>query len=334
MKNIVVFSDGTGQEGGKGANSNVYKLFNMVENRTNKQVVFYDKGIGSGKLDKLFALTGRGFSKNILDCYRFIFENYEAGDKIYLFGFSRGAATVRSLTGFIEMFGILPKSRDDLIKKAFKIYKIADEGERKDVAEKFIAKNHTMWTKVEFLGVWDTVAALGVPIDFIDKIIDKLPWSRHKFHDFKLAPCVINTRHAVSIDENRRTFKPVLFSDKEKKEAQTLKQYWFAGVHSDVGGGYKVQDLSDIALEWMLKEAVDQKLLIYKYNKVAINPDPHGKMHNFKKGVNKLLPKETRSWDDKEYGVIDIHISAIARAEKNVNYKPWALQIEGYNEVD
>jgi uncharacterized protein (DUF2235 family) len=89
-KNIIIFSDGTGQEGGKGSNSNIYEMFNLVEDRTSKQVSFYDRGIGTG-WNKLFGnVGGAGISKNIMDCYTFIFENYEAGDQIYLFGFSRG----------------------------------------------------------------------------------------------------------------------------------------------------------------------------------------------------------------------------------------------------
>ena len=108
-KNIVVFSDGTGQEGGEGNNTNVYNLFNMVEDRTASQVAFYDRGLGTGWRKITGNGAGVGISENIIDCYEFIFENYQAGDKIYLFGFSRGAFTVRSLSGFINLFGILPK---------------------------------------------------------------------------------------------------------------------------------------------------------------------------------------------------------------------------------
>ena len=122
-KNIIVFSDGTGQEGGKGNNTNVYKLFNMIEDRTQKQISFYDRGLGTGLRKITGNIAGMGISKNILECYEFIFSNYCAGDNVFLFGFSRGATTVRSLSGFIHMFGILPKSRPELIKKAYRIYK-------------------------------------------------------------------------------------------------------------------------------------------------------------------------------------------------------------------
>ena len=139
-KNIVVFSDGTGQEGDKGHNTNVYKLFNMALDRSPNQIAFYDRGLGTGWRSLLGKATGAGISQNIMECYEFIFENYAAGDEIYLFGFSRGATTVRSLSGFLHLFGILPKSRRELIGDAYKIYKNADTAARKAAAAEFIAR--------------------------------------------------------------------------------------------------------------------------------------------------------------------------------------------------
>ena len=162
-KNIVVFSDGTGQAGGTGSNTNVYKTFNLILDRSPRQVSFYDQGLGTGFRKVTGNILGRGFSENIRECYEFIFENYRAGDQIFLFGFSRGAATVRSLTGFLHLFGILPRSRKNLIDQAWKIYKIKNQTKRNKAADKFLKANHTMWANVQFLGVWDTVAALGLP---------------------------------------------------------------------------------------------------------------------------------------------------------------------------
>ena len=122
MKNIVVFSDGTGQDGGQGHNTNVYKLFNLILDRSAEQISFYDKGLGTGWRKASGNILGRGFAKNVRECYEFIFQNYQRGDNIFLFGFSRGAATVRSLSGFIHNFGILPRSRIEHIKRAWKIY--------------------------------------------------------------------------------------------------------------------------------------------------------------------------------------------------------------------
>ena len=143
-----------------------------------------------------------------------MFDNYQAGDEIFLFGFSRGAATMRSLSGFIHLFGILPKSRRELIKRAFKIYRINDDTKRKSKAEEFVARHHTMWTKIKFLGVWDTVAALGLPLKSVDVVVDKVPWWRHQFHNFELSESVENAYHALALDDERKTFHPVLWEPK------------------------------------------------------------------------------------------------------------------------
>ncbi len=122
-KNIIILSDGTGQEGGKGHDTNVYKLFRMLEDRTDRQIVFYDQGLGTNG-DRVGGMAfGRGIDRNILQCYRFLFDHYRSGDRIFLFGFSRGAATVRSLASFIHYFGILPTARPELIEQAYRIYK-------------------------------------------------------------------------------------------------------------------------------------------------------------------------------------------------------------------
>jgi uncharacterized protein (DUF2235 family) len=212
-KNIVVFSDGTGQDGGTENNTNVYKLYNMVLDRSPEQIAFYDRGLGtelrffnkwSGKI------FGRGISQNVRECYQFIFENFEAEDRIYLFGFSRGATTVRSLSGFIHLFGILPKARRELIGQAYEIYEIGSHTKRESAAKTFVEQHHTMWCKIKFLGVWDTVAALGMPLPFIDFIIDWIPKYKHRFHDLRLAGSVENAYHALAIDDERKTFHPTL----------------------------------------------------------------------------------------------------------------------------
>ena len=206
-KNIVIFSDGTGQEGGKKHNTNVYKLFNMIENRTNAQIAFYDRGLGTGVRKLTGNALGAGFDKNVLDCYQFISDHYQWGDRLFLFGFSRGAATVRSLSGFISLFGVLPQSRPELAKQAYNdIYSISDPDERKEKAREFIKRNNTTFCNIDFLGVWDTVAALGVPIKAVNALLDKVPYFKHSFHDFKLSARVQHAYHAMSIDEERDVF--------------------------------------------------------------------------------------------------------------------------------
>lgn len=329
-KNIVVFSDGTGQEGGKGANSNVYKLFNMVLDRSSEQIAFYDRGLGTGWRKITGSAAGMGISKNILECYKFIFENYEAGDQLYLFGFSRGATTVRSLSGFIHLFGILPKSRIELIEQAYKIYKKADRTAREVAARAFVNRHHTMWCKIQFLGVWDTVAALGVPFKTIDVFVDWVPFFRHNFHDLRLSPSVENAYHALAIDDERKTFHPTLW-DPNTIQGQTVKQVWFCGMHTDVGGGYPEQELSEIALEWMVQMAKTHGLKIYSRHSVKMSGDANGTMHDSRgSGLSRLYRHEVRSWPTETHGKPCVHKSVLKRVRNPNNkeeprYKPWIL---------
>jgi uncharacterized protein (DUF2235 family) len=329
-KNIVVFADGTGQEGGRGVNTNVYKLFNMVADRTKEQIVFYDRGLGTGWRKVSGNMFGAGMDKNIKECYTFIFEHYLAGDKIYLIGFSRGAATVRSLSSFIHHFGILPQSRPELIDEAYDIYMLKNATKREQKAKEFIARNHTMWTHIEFIGVWDTVSALGVPIKSIDVALQKVPFMRHKYHDFKLSPSVKYAYQALAIDDYRDTFHPVLWEN-EKKSYQEIEQVWFVGSHTDIGGGYKEQEVSDIPLQWLTHKAVSRGLLIYPNNSVSIHPDVNGKMHDSRKDFPmNLYKKKRRKWDNKRDGVIKIHNTVLDRLfdVDGKPYKPWVLERE------
>lgn len=323
-KNIVILSDGTGQEGGIGFNTNVYKIFNIIEDRTEEQIVYYDPGLGTHDSGFLGMLSGYGISKNIKDCYRFLFKNYKSGDNIYLIGFSRGAATVRSLSSFIHYFGILPKSRSGLIDEAYEIYQIDNKERRKAQADAFIEKHHTMWVRVKFLGCFDTVSALGVPFESVSAILDQIPFFQHNFHNFQLSESVENAYHALAIDDKRKTFHPALW-DSEVKDYQTLKQVWFSGMHTDVGGGYKKHKLSDIPLNWLCRKAVSHGLQIYDRERVEVTPRANGFMHDSRSGViNKLYRKKRREWPEKRSDKPLVHQSVIERAEENA-YQPWIL---------
>ncbi len=324
-KNIVVLSDGTAQEGGVGYNTNVYKIFNIIEARTSEQIVYYDPGLGMHDTGLVAKATGYGISKNIKDCYKFIFENFEAGDDIYLIGFSRGAATVRSLSSFIHYFGILPKSRPDLIEEAYCIYGIADEQKRSMKAYNYIKKHHTMWTRVKFLGCFDTVAALGVPFEWLNPLLNAVPGLYHNFHSFTLSYSVENAYHALAVDDKRKTFHPVLWNE-DVKDRQTLQQVWFPGMHTDVGGGYKEHELSDIALNWMCRKAVSHGLRLYDTKRVRTRPKADGFMHDSRSGsLNWLFRKEIRDWPAYRKDRPVVHESVLERAEKT-DYHPWILE--------
>lgn len=333
-KNLVIFCDGTGQEGGIGHNTNVYKMYNVIEDRTPEQIAFYDRGLGTGWRKVTGNVGGMGISKNIQECYEFIFDNFTADDQIYLFGFSRGATTVRSLSNFIHLFGILPKSRRELIKQAYKIYKIGNKDKRNREAKNFIKKHHTMWTRIKFLGVWDTVAALGIPFKIIDVIVDKIPFFKHKFQDLRLSNSVENANHALAIDDERKTFHPTLWDNKNLMNYQSMKQVWFCGVHTDVGGGYEKQELSDIPLVWMMHAAVNHGLRIYQKHKVEINQDVNGEMHDSRgEPITKFYRQKERNWNSKTHGKPMVHQSVLQRTlnKKNMKdppYLPWILDLD------
>lgn len=326
-KNIVILSDGTGQKGGIGSNTNIYKIFNILEDRTGKQIVYYDPGLGTHDSGLLGMVSGFGISKNIEDCYKFLFENYEAGDDIFLMGFSRGAATVRSLSSFVHYFGILPKSRPDLIRQAYRIYKIKDEEKRKARADSFIKKHHTMWVRIKFLGCFDTVSALGLPFKSISAILDQIPFFQHNFHNFELSESVENAYHALAVDDERKTFNPVLW-DAKIKEYQSLQQVWFPGMHTDVGGGYRKHELSDIPLNWLCRKAVLHGLRIYDKERISVEPKPDGRMHDSRSGgINKFYRRAIRYWPEERADKPIVHESVLERSEKT-DYQPWILDTD------
>ena len=344
-KNIVIFSDGTNQEGGKGNPTNVYKLFNMVEDRTAKQIAFYDRGLGTDWRRVSGNAFGMGISKNILECYQFIFENYQAGDQIYLFGFSRGAFTVRSLSAFIHYFGILPKSRPELIESAYDIYKIKNDKKRQAAAAAFVNKHHTQWTKIKFIGVWDTVGALGLPIEWLDVGVNAL--FKHEFHDMRISGAVEAGYHALSLDDDRLVFHPSLWDEKNigtiaswengvrVEKEQIVEQVWFAGAHTDIGGGFMPlargksmakPSLSDIPFEWLLEKSEQHGLRIYPYHKINRNPNALGRLHKARTGAGKAFRQRFRSKTrglDRLKLPLKVHKSVLERMEKDKDYETW-----------
>jgi hypothetical protein len=354
-RNIVIFSDGTGQDGGSERNTNVYRLFNMTEQRTDAQICYYDPGVGStGRLSRVPGLaSGRGFGRNVRDCYTFIFENFKVGDRLFLLGFSRGAATVRSLSAFIHLFGIMPRSRRSLVDRAWRIYTIRDPAERREAAREFLGYHHTMWTKVHFLGCYDTVAALGLPYNWASRVLDRVPGMKHRFHDFRLSPSVIHAYQALALDDRRTTFHPVLWDPLEDEAAdptgerrgveplacETMRQVWFAGMHSDVGGGYPQKGLSDIPLVWLTRAAVRHGFRIYSGHTVRIHEDPDGPMHDSRAGFpGRLYRASPRTWDASRPDPPVVHETALIRRRNVANrddpaYEAWLYSTPGV-EVD
>jgi len=319
-KNVLIFSDGTGQGARmpKAQLTNVCKLWHATRNfdRT-RQRAFYDPGLGvSGERehrpwrsvhDLVSRATGLGISRNIKDCYVALMELHEPGDHIFLFGFSRGAYTVRSLGGVLTLCGIpkrdaagksikAKKVREALAQEAVEnVYKHYGDNEktkaeRVQLGVEFSAKYASDPGIPYFIGVWDTVRALGIPGSS-----GMVLW-RHAFHNATLNRSVKHGRHALSIDENREVFEPVLWDETEDdRSCGRIKQVWFPGVHSDIGGGYKERQLSDLALSWMIEEAtsVDPPLLV-DWNQLNLAPSFDGVQHDERTGLGWFWAEGTR----------------------------------------
>lgn len=258
FKNIVVCSDGTWnrpEQNTKDSASNVLKLSRRIETQrgAHSQQVFYDWGLGSYHDALRGGISGHGLDKNVLDAYRYIVHNYDDDSQLFLFGFSRGAYTVRALCGLINNIGILHSQYGEKITEAWQIYKSSHRRDHpKGERALAFANNYSHSTKrIRFVGVWDTVGALGIPFSMLGWLSDD-----DEFYDTALSSNIQIARQALALDERREDFAPALWQPRDDVD---LKQVWFAGVHSDVGGGYPKdrQGLfsADTPLAWLLKEA-------------------------------------------------------------------------------
>lgn len=216
-----------------------------------KQVAWYDEGIGTNWYDRFAGGTfGAGIELNILEGYQFLVNGYEDGDELYVLGFSRGAYTARSLVGLLRNCGLVKKGLSALkIGMAYGIYRTRDDGPDSTTAVLF-RQAFAREIRVKFVGVWDTVGALGIPLD----ILQKLNMKFFEFHDTKLSQIVENAYHAVAVNENRVDYDVCLWNPTQSP-TQSLEQRWFIGAHSNIGGGYADRQLSDIPLAWMMKKA-------------------------------------------------------------------------------
>ena len=299
MRRLAVFSDGTWRKWGPGANTNVVKLYQTLVEGGEEQLLRYDPGVGTNFFKLTGGAFGVGISKNIRDLYTFIVRNQVPGCQLYLFGFSRGAFTVRSLCGMLGSVGIVPKTREDAISEAFSVYK---SGSR-DRMERFAAEIRSSFEfTIKVIGVWDTVGSLGVPQNLLNRLN---PFS-HRFHDTHLGKDVELAFHAASVDENRTTFKPTLWTPRkgatQNQAGQTVRQVWFAGVHSDVGGGYSEHQLSDLTLRWMIAQLNDHDSgLEFKPRPdwpFGFEPEPNGPQHDERSLLFRLWPPHMRRIPD------------------------------------
>ncbi len=378
MKRIAIFCDGTWNRHDAPNPTNVVRLAQAVKltddssEKKLKQQVFYLLGVGSGRGSNQLAKVmdrvaggalGWGLMDNVIDAYRNLIFCYEPGDEIYIFGFSRGAYTARSLAGLIRFCGILPRENLGMLPEAIREYKARSKWETLDNEELYEWRNKVSpyvvtsqkefdWrmrdpktlfvhVNIAFLGVWDTVGALGVP-GFLT--IAPMLNRGYQFHDARLSRSVGSARHAVAIDERRKTFPPTLWEDLDRhnrrylnlpedaplnhRDAWGYRQEWFPGDHGSVGGGGDRKGLSAYSFEWIAQGAqkaglaMDDKVLAKLREEADIRDPVVNKSDvGFTTKLLNLISSDRKGPED----LRDVSDAAMERVRCDEAYAPGAL---------
>jgi len=289
-----------------------------------KLAAFHLASVGSGGRSQglLRGTQGIGLHDSMIDAYLLISQVYQRGDKIWLFGFSRGAWAARSLGEFIAYTGLIPAgeaSDGDAADEAERIWLIYKDDRGKKRGTRFWKHNDE--TPIRMIGVWDTVGELGVPLFNGLRLVDREELRFLKFRNRELNPRVQYGRQALAIDEQRADFVPTLWAEREG-----IRQLWFAGAHADVGGGYEDRGLADIALEWMMQEVndLDAGLRLFPEQLVpGLAPDCLQDRHDETRSpVWRTRPsKERKIPDDAE-----VHPSVLQRLQERPDCRPKALE--------
>ncbi len=353
-KNIVICIDGTSSDVICDS-TNVLRLFRCLL-RSHQQTVYYDSGVGTvsdpSKLTwlsktisrKLDSAIGHSVRDNVCRAYQFLVRAYEPGDRIYLFGFSRGAYAVRALAGMIHFLGLVQPELTGLDRLAWTVY--ADDHQNLPISKRFEAGHRFKRSftrkepvRIHFIGVWETVSAFG------------WMWELRTVPFTASNPSIDHVRHAVAIDERRTAFQPNLFRAAKAEQHLSFRELWFAGSHGDVGGGYPeaVGGLAKITLQWMFEEAAGHGCL---FDHVAVDeflgvdgkrsrPDIMAPMHNSTIGfwhAMEFLPR--RQWDPLSHperrrwfwpnlyrprqfpGTAEFHESVLEKLDRDPSYCP------------
>ena len=274
-------------------------------------------------------------------------DNYDEDDEIYLFGFSRGAYAARSLAGLIRKISILRKEHvpdpdpdeNAMISDRYELYRLRDASPDLPMSVEFREKFCWTAVKIKFLGVWDTVGSLGIPLKLFNSLNDE----RFGFHDTKLSGIIENAYHAVAIDEHRIDYQATLW-DPSNEPAQKIEQVWFVGAHSDVGGGSGKTSLSGITLRWMREKATldGQGLQFTEIGESgqdylsAVPSDPWDEL-KFRIGRWIRLIKDERNYRPVKatrFGHEAVHDTAEQKIKLDGDYKPknlgmWSTRIGG-----
>jgi len=320
MKRLVFCFDGTWDKLGTGSPTNVVltaQSVSPVAGDGKTQIIHYDQGVGTTKeTEATGGMFGKGLLDNIVRAYAFLIFNYEIGDEIFVFGFSRGAYTARSFAGLLRNVGILRRSDAGRITES--VLRYQNRGNESHISEALmryrleaspfvcVSREEDAWRtrnvpgyvagsrpvlRIRYVGVWDTVGSLGIPDNiFFAPLINKAA----KFHDTELSEFVVSARHAVSIDEKRKSFSPTLWTNFETLNASLgfgpddadapYLQRWFPGDHGSVGGGAPERGLSDVSLDWIVRGARDAGLDLdttASSQIFSLNPNPGAPLKNY-----------------------------------------------------
>jgi uncharacterized protein (DUF2235 family) len=267
-RNLVLLFDGTWND--RKDQTNVLRMRQSIDSTGEDdplQPCRYLGGVGTSWHNRLTGgLFGRGLSENIKQGYAWLARHHRAGDRIFVFGFSRGAYSARSCVGLIRKCGLLKSVDEDSIEKAYELYRDKDVAPKDEDAVKFRAAN-SREVRVRFIGVWDTVGSLGVPLARIPFSSDYYRW-----HDTRLSKIVDFAYHAVALDERRKHYDAALWTEQKPDETREVEQRWFIGAHANVGGGYEKKPpdcLANITLRWMQDKAEGAGLKLASRAEVA-----------------------------------------------------------------
>lgn len=320
-RSLVFLCDGTLTRVTPGLESNlgqVMRLLNHVGDSA-QQILSYDRGIqGSGWRKWVNAASGLGINLSIRNGYLFLAQNYRPGDRIYLFGYSRGAYAVRSLAGMIGTIGLLRQkyATPRHVNLAFRFYEV---GSQSAARQHFSTHRCHGDVPIEMLGVWDTVKSLGLPYPLVNRLAPMAT----EFHDHELGAHIRHGYHALAIDEDRTSFEPILWEQSPDWQGR-LEQTWFPGAHGDVGGqvaNANIRPLSNLSLNWMLRRAEAHGILLPEGWETWFPEDPGAPMAGCRSGIMQMYvmrtPRQTGSSDGET-----IHLSIRERMKAVPGYRP------------
>ena len=346
-KRLVLCCDGTWntadqQRSGRSCPTNVTKVALGIADEDAAGVgqrVHYQRGIGTTPVERLpGGVAALGLSRNVREAYRFVVEHYEPGDELFFFGFSRGAYTARSTVGLIHNCGVLRREHAGRLRAAFALYR--SRAIRPCALEsRLFRRSYSHPARIRFLGVWDTVGAVGIPT--AGRRLAALADRHWGFHDTRLSRTVDAAYQALAIDEQRRAFEPAVWRLEPDAGDQEVEQVWFSGAHSDVGGGYPDSGLADIALLWMVDRARRHGLAFrddafahparggprtHDGRTFPVEPDPRGRLHRSREWVFRLQVPHDRPIGARCAATETVADTALARhADAGLGYAPKEL---------